>query len=634
MHNDEDGTDRRITRRQFVGLTVATGAAALVGCGDDDPDLAAVPVTVRAQIPATAASQAKIPLVADITGRVRRVTWVSESDLLLTIDGFDSASAFVQTPCVVVDTPLRFRVDVEDRDGVVHSDSGEVIVAAHAPVPGLAEGMAWDAAPFRHGVASGDPLPDGVLLWTRLTPAEPTDEKIVRWQIADHPSFATILDEGTVTARSDRDFTVQVDVRRLRPSQTYFYHFLDEGGARSAVGRTRTAPAAHVDRLRFAVGSCSSIYSGYFNAYRRVAERIDLDLFIHLGDYLYDFVDDQERVRIPDPYPQPPQNLDEWRERHAYYLADPDLRRARAMHPWAMIWDNHDLEVSAAPSYNGSVQAFREWNPIRNVIPGDDERIYRGISYGNLVDLLMLDEDLYRDLDAVPGTEAKSMLGGAQHQWLVDSLRTSTSAWRILGSQRLFGTVRINPVYARFIDGSTRDVFDPRAWDGYPEERSRLLSLLRDEQIDDNIVLSGDSHISVALDLVDDPNTPTFPSAGVEMLATSISRGNFDETLRGLGFDDALQQSVLTAMLNDTRRRNPHHVYVELTKHGYGTLDVTPDRVVAQFWYSEILSRVDTEEPGPALTVERGANRWTRASPNASQLRTAPGQGTRPTNEK
>src|SRR5262249_55947299 len=152
----------------------------------------------------------------------------------------------------------------------------------------------------------GDPLPDGVMLWTRVTPASPTPQLTVQWEISDTPAFATILLRGTASARAEHDFTVRVDVRGLAPAHTYFYRFTDAGGLRSAVGRTRTAPGPHVDQLRFAVASCSSIYSGYFNAYRRIAERADLDLFIHLGDYLYDFVDDQERVRVPEPFPEVP----------------------------------------------------------------------------------------------------------------------------------------------------------------------------------------------------------------------------------------------------------------------------------------------------------------------------------------
>lgn len=604
-------TRRRISRREFMELTALTGAVALVGCGDDDGGTSPAPVTVEASAPERVAAGTTIDLQALVTGAPRRMAWESESDPLLTIDPPDGRRARLRAPSVVVDTPLRFRIDVEDRAGVVHSDTVEVIVTAHPPEAGLADGMAWDVLPFAHGVASGDPLPDGVMLWTRVTPNDETDAVAVRWEIAETPAFESIIGRGTATALRERDFTVHVDARGLRPGHTYFYRFIDPSGATSAVGRTKTAPDGQVEQLQFAVASCSSIYSGYFNAYRRIAERTDLDLFIHLGDYIYDFVDEQERVRVPEPYPETPLNLTEWRARHNYYLADPDLRRARAMHPWVMIWDNHDIEVSAAPTYNGSLQAFREWNPIRDQVAGDDAVIYRPVRYGDLVDLLMLDEDLYRDVDTVPGTAAMSMLGNAQFDWLESELRGSTAAWRIVGSQRLFGTVRINPAFAEAIDGMPREIFDPRSWDGYPEERTRLLSLLAEAQIGDNVVISGDSHISLALDLVDQPTTPNVRPVGVEFLATSISRGNFDETLRGIGIDGAALDAVLDLVLTDTQGRNPHHVYGELTRHGYGTLAITAERIVARFWYSEILSRSD-HESAVELQVERGANRWNR----------------------
>lgn len=586
-------------------LLAALPLLALSACGDDDPSL---PVRVQAGSSQQVSACQSLRLAGSVSGEVRRVWWDSPQDPLLFVSTRGS-DAELRAPAVVAPTTLRLSLNAEDRAGTVHSSSTEITVNPLPADASLAPGMAWDCAPFLHGVASGEPRANSVTLWTRITPNPGLTSVPVAWQVASEPSFANIVARGTRNVGTDADFTLSIDVEGLQPARTYYYRFLSAEGVTSAIGRTRTAPAGAVERLRIAVASCSSVYSGYFNAYRRIAERAELDLVIHLGDYIYDFVDEQEQVRVPSPYPTEPTNLQQWRERHAYYLADPDLRRARAMHPWMMIWDNHDVDAGSPPSYGGGTQAFREWNAIRTS-DGEPNRIYRSAPFGDLVDLFLLDALLHRNRDKVPGTDAPSILGNEQFEWLRDGLRASRATWRLLGNQRLLGTVRINPTYAQFIGGERREVFDPGAWDGFPEDRSRLLSLLTTEGIKDNLILSGDSHVSIALDLIDTPRVPGAPSAGVELLPTSISRGNFDETLSTL--PPALQTSTLNAILSDTRGRNSHHVYVELTKHGYGTLDITRDRIVAAFWYSPLLQRSDAEEAGPTVTVERGANRWTR----------------------
>jgi alkaline phosphatase D len=378
------------------------------------------------------------------------------------------------------------------------------------------------------------------------------------------------------------------------------------------MGRTRTAPLGPVAGLRFAAASCSSIYSGWFNAYRRIAERDDLDLMIHVGDYIYDFVDEEEQIRVPAIFPTEPASLEEWRALHAYYLADPDLRMARAVHPWMLLWDNHDLDRVTGPSFAGSVQAFREWNPIPDTDPARPEIAYRRLRFGDLADVIMMDVLLHRDIDLVPGTQEPSILGTEQFAWLAAELEASPTAWRILGSQKVLGTVRVNPDLMEAFIGERREIFDPGTWDGYPAARTQLFDLLADEDIDDNLVISGDSHVSAVMDLVDHPQTPGNPPVGVEILPTSISRGNFDETLKGLGLTPGVIASVLPGLVADTLPRNPHHLYLELSLHGYGVLDVTPARIVAEIWYSDILARSDEETLGASFTVERGANHWTR----------------------
>ncbi|MCW5889185.1 MAG: alkaline phosphatase D family protein [bacterium] len=555
-----------------------------------------------------------VTLAASVGGDVASLRWEAVTTVppvALTASG---ATAVVQAPAVAVPTDVHVRVVAIDRNGNEAADEVTLTVQPAPREAGLANGMAPDCAPFRHGVASGDPRADGVVLWTRLTPGSGAQRASATWEMAADAAFATPVAGGVVETDADRDFTVKVDVGGLAAATTYWYRFRDAQGRVSAPGRTRTAPLAAGERLRFAVASCSSIYSGYFNAYRRIAERTDLDLVIHLGDYLYDFVDPDEQVRVPTPFPAQPADLAEWRARHAYYLFDPDLRWARARHPWAVVWDNHDVEYARPPDYEGSVQAFREWIPLRDVPPARPETIYRTLAFGPLADVLLLDTLLHRNQELVPGTLEPSILGSTQFDWLAAEVRRSTAAWRILGSQKLVATARVNPDFTEIFDGERRDVFDRGSWDGFPADRTRVFALLG-EQGDDNVAVSGDSHISIAGDLVDDPANPDHPydpttsnaSVGVELLPTSISRGNFDEALGA-----AAPPEVYAFVIGDTLPRNPHARYLEITRHGYGILDITAERVIGEIWYSPILTRADDEELGVRLTIRRGTGRWER----------------------
>jgi alkaline phosphatase D len=460
-------------------------------------------------------------------------------------------------------------------------------------------GLAADCGPFRHGVASGDPRADGITLWTRWTPPDgATDPATLRWVLASDSGLEAEVASGTVEARAAADWTVHVDVDGLEPSTTYYYRFTAPDGATSALGRTRTAAAAGATHLRFAVASCSSLYSGFFNAYRRIGERDDLDLVIHLGDYLYDFVDENERVRVPPSGAvEDPSDLAGHRRRHAQYLSDPDLRLARRMHPWFLLWDNHDLQRDA-PEYGGGVRAFREWNPIRPLEAGAPaDVLYRVLRYGELADVFAVDMYLFQGRDPLPGGDAPSVLGTAQYGWLTAELRGSTASWRILGMQKVFADF---------------DVFS--GWHDFPEARSRLIGFFEDEGIGDNLFLSGDSHFTVFQDVVDDPRNAASPydpstgegAVGAEFLAASISRGNFDEQL---GTDAG---PIIGSIREGYLRDNPHHVDLELTRHGYGVVDVRPTRIVAEVWYSPILAPASAETFGGGYAIPRGANRYDR----------------------
>ena len=573
-------------------------ALASLGCGDDDS--ASAPVTVDAGADLVVGACAPVVLDGNVTGSPADARWSAAGVPLLLLDERRGDDVAFTAPSVAAETTLLLELRAETRDGVVVTDTAEVRVTAADPDADLAAGMARGCAPFTAGVASGDPLPHGIVLWTYVDdPAITT----LRWQVATDALFRDIAAEDDTAVGVDSG-TVHVEVDRLTPGTTYFYRFQTPAGVFSELGRTQTAPTGEAEVANFAVASCSSIYSGHFNAYRRIAEREELDLVIHLGDYLYDFVDENEQIRIPEPYPQEPQNLDAWRARHEYYLADPDLRFARAMHPWFMLWDNHDVEAGAAPDYNGSVQAFREWNPMRQPVPGRPELAYRQLRWGTLVDLFAVDILLFRNRDRVPGSDAFGILGDEQWAWLEPSIEQSTATWRLLGMQKPFGQLRINRAFAAALGEEPRDFFDLGTWDGFPEDRARLLDLLDDHDLVDNLFLSGDSHISIALNIVDDFDMPT-RALGAEMLPTSISRGNFDEQLGSLA-----SPQLINFLINDTLGRNPHGVYLELVKHGYGTLAITPAAIRATYWYSDILLPTMVEEEGPSFLLERGIGEW------------------------
>ncbi len=323
-----------------------------------------------------------------------------------------------------------------------------------------------------------------------------------------------------------------------------------------------------------------------------------LDVSLHVGDYVYDSVDAQEDLRLTDPPPIDPNDLPQWRERFQLYLTDPDLRAARAAHPWVALWDNHDSDTGSEEG-QGTRQAFREYVPMRLPDPADPTRVHRALRWGDLVDLFVV--------DAYTRKAPEHILGAEQWQWLREGIEGSTAAWRVLGTQKLV---------TAFGDPSGGFVGDATDWDDWPEARADLFAALAAKG--DNLVLSGDLHFTIAADLATDPVDPDAPydpgsssSAGVELLAAGITRGNFDETICGGPCDDAG-----AALIENIRARiyeeNPHHAFVELVEHGYGRVTITPERATATMRFFPIRFPTDDELPGQSLVVERGANRWTR----------------------
>ncbi len=566
------------------------------------------PISWKRAGPTKATACNTVELTSVATGDVASQGWNSVNYPLVFIERHDDVLRF-QAPAVARLETIQIVHWARDSKGKLHQAEHYVEVSPADNLPSnISDGMAPDCQPFIFGIASGDPKPTSVILWTALDPSIPSSSTTLQWELATDKGFTQIIATGETTASEQNGQTAQALVTELTPATTYYYRFKDNTGNYSRMGRTKTAPNMNAENLRFAVASCSSIYSGYFNAYRRISERNDLDLVLHLGDYIYDFVDEDEEVRVPTPYPQVPVGLDGWRERHRYYLQDPDLRLARAAHPWIVMWDNHDLDTQNVARFNQSVQAFREWVPMQAAPENRSGLAYRRFQYGSLVDLFMLDVLTHRNQDLIPGTTTPSILGNSQFDWLENHLAESTARWRVLASQKVMGTVKVNPIYAE-----GRSVFDLGTWDGFPASRTRLFDMIKRLGLNNQVVISGDSHVTIALDLVDNPDDPANlydpttnnRSIGVEILPTSISRGNFDETLGDL-------VDLLDVIVPDTYERNPHHRSLELTKHGYGLLDFTSEKLTAEMWYSPILEVSETEFLGLRLTSDIDTNQWNR----------------------
>ena len=381
---------------------------------------------------------------------------------------------------------------------------------------------------FVHGVASGDPMSDRVILWTRVTRVDGLTGPVeVIWEVAPSEDFGALAASGTVVTNEERDDTVKVDAGGLAAGTTYFYRFVVNGVV-SPVGRTRTAPVGEVRGATFAVVSCASLAHGYFHVYRDVAELDHLDAVLHLGDYIYEYPSGAfGSVR---PYEPPTQldSLSDYRRRHAQYKRDGDLQALHLRHPLIAIWDDHEFANNAwtdgaenqhpsdgpwAARKAAAMQAYFEWMPIREQVGG---RIWRRFSYGDLLDLLMLDTRIWaRPMQVDGDTPAlhdphRSLLGDVQEQWLLGNLTSSTARWKIVGQQIRMG--RLAPK------------FNPDSWDGYPAARDRLLNAIAVAHVNDVAVLTGDIHSSWAMDLPLDPFDPAAydPATGRGSVAVEL----------------------------------------------------------------------------------------------------------------
>jgi len=463
-------------------------------------------------------------------------------------------------------------------------------------------------APFLYGVASGDPLQNQLIIWTKIEPSSDTNEQEVIWEMATDSTFKTDFQKGNYRATAQSDFTVKIDVKNLQPNTTYFYRFSDGANHFSAIGLGKTLPTATADHFKLAVVSCSSIWSGYFNAYRQIAKSEDIDFVVHLGDYAYDYADKDELHRMPTPYPVDVSSLTEWRERHTYYLLDPDLRAARQNKTWIAIWDNHDIDCEAPGTTEDAISVFYEYLPIRMPSEANPEKIYRSFKFGNLADLVMTDMFYYRGKETYQESK-KSVWGNEQDEWIKEQLKSSTTTWKIIGNQEMMGSWLSEgaPKFLK-LPGNGK-YFDPGCWDGYPDDRDRFYDFLDSNKISNTVVLTGDAHMSFITDLAKNPkdkksyNPKTGKGAvGVELVGPSITRGNMDES--------GVPKAFMPMVQSMSKNLNPHHVWCQFSKHGYVVLEVTPARCRAEFWYMDILKKTDRKTLGKVYEVPVNQNHW------------------------
>lgn len=566
-------------------LPVLAGALVLLSACREEPE----PVSVSVDAVTSADPCSTVILSAATTGADVAVTWSVDTLLALDVDG--STASFV-APAANRPRTVRVTATAEGPDGVATESVSVDVPAAERPA-GWLPGATPGCGPFSDGVASGDPTTSSVLLWTRIE-----SELSVDWVVARDPLLADVVASGTTSADPERDWTVHVEATGL-PAGTRLWYRFTAGSDGSPLGRTRTAPEGVVESFTFAGMSCSSVFSGFFNAYQALADE-DVDLVVHVGDYVYDTVDSDETERVTDPLPEVPTNLSEWRQRFRLYLSDPDFRRARAAHPWVVLWDNHDSDAAPDEAGEGTRQAFREYVPMALPDPADPTVVHRSLRWGDLVDLLIV--------DAHTRIEPEHILGAAQWTWLQEELASSTATWRLLGTQKLVSA---------FGDPSGGFVGQATDWDDWPQARTDLFAALGAH--DGNLILSGDLHFAIAMDLVPAPldeGTPYDPTTGegavgVELLASGITRGNFDESICGGLCDDegvALIEGIADLILN----ANPHQTYLEPIEQGYGVVRVTPDRAEAVLRYFPIRWITDESITSEPLVTERAANRWSR----------------------
>lgn len=471
--------------------------------------------------------------------------------------------------------------------------------------------------PFQLGVASGDPTPDGFVIWTRLAPRPleighgmPSQPVPVKWEVATDRGFANVAQKGEAIARPEMGHAVHVEVEGLQPGRDYFYRFI-AGTERTATGRAKTAPAAgtSVARARFGVLGCQAYEQGFYTAHRKVAAE-DLDFVYCYGDYIYEGRGSRTYTGSGGTVENPRQHfggetysLDDYRRRYAQYKMDTDLQASHAATAWFVTWDDHEVANNWVSALDDGVppevfllrrqaaaQAFYEHMPLRrSAFPrGAEMQLYRHAAWGDLLDLNFLDTRSHRSdqpcndswattCAGVNAPEAE-VLGAAQEAWLYQNLDRSQAHWKVLAQQIMV------------MDLDRKEGPEPGynldSWAGYRIPRQRLLNRLRDRRIGNTVVLTGDEHQNYAGELHLDSRSPEGAPVASEFVTTSISSSGDGQDQRA-----------------DGRRYLADNPFLKFNnaQRGYAVCDVTPERWQTEF---KVLDKVS----------ERGGTLSTRAT--------------------
>jgi alkaline phosphatase D len=487
--------------------------------------------------------------------------------------------------------------------------------AATLPLRGLVRATAARAAttliayPFTLGVASGEPAPDSVVLWTRLAPSPtnadgqggmPNADVVVDWQVSPTATFSTLVASGSVTAQFAQAHSVHVVAGGLLPDAEYFYRFRAQGHI-SPVGRTRTAPAfTSVGRdFVMAFASCANYEDGYYTAYRRMSEDHP-DVILHLGDYIYEGGPGTAAFKVRFHLGAECVSLADYRRRYAQYKTDPDLQAAHAVAPWIVVPDDHEVENNYANMVRAdnspalttaqwtarrtaAYQAYYENMPLRasSTPSGNSIPLYRRVRWGTLAAFHMLDTRQFRDdqacgdgsqVCAAADLASRTITGSAQEAWLLDGLAQQLGTWDIIGQQVFFA--------GEFTSSGAANM---DAWDGYRASRARIQQGWQDRGVRNPVVLTGDVHRAYANDLKADYRNSASAKIGAELVCTSIS-----STGDGSGS---------TAIPNAAT--NPHVKFFQ-DRRGYVRTTITPASITADFRSVEAVS-----EHGAAATTTR-----------------------------
>ena len=469
------------------------------------------------------------------------------------------------------------------------ASAGTVVLPGWRPL--RAATPRFTSNPFKLGVASGFPTSSSVVLWTRIAPSPlepgggvPPGAVSVQWEIATDDKMTKVVRTGTHHATEDWAHSVHAEPSGLEPAREYWYRFT-AGGIQSPIGRTKTAPAANAEtgRLKLAIASCQQYEHGYFSAYRHMLAD-NLDLIVHVGDYIYELTRGENLVRshgTPEAL-----TLNDYRARHALYKSDPDLAAAHATYPWLVTWDDHEVNNDYAGTTSAlavdpkvfiarraaAYRAYYEHMPLpRGAIPSRNEtRIYSQRAFGNLASLFMLDQRQYRSPEACRDARqsgnrincaelddpSRTMLGRQQEQWLQKSLSATHARWNLLAQGTVMAHIDEVPAPER--------LYSADDWNGYPVSRAKLLAFLAERRIPNPVVLAGDVHAYIVSNLNREPANPDSPVVASELVTTSIT-----------------SQGTSQRLLNRRMAANPNMLFANGEVRGYLRLDVTHQRLLA-----------------------------------------------------